>query len=117
MAGIDFRQVRAQVSMSDVVAELGYRPRYRLGQPLRGPCPLHGSASPTSRSFAVHLGKGVYHCFRCGASGNQLDLYAALTRQTLYGAARELCRRLGQAVPWRNLQPQDTRENKPMSDP
>jgi DNA primase len=97
--------------MRDVLTLLGWRPRTRRGAPRRGPCLLHGSSSPASRCFAVHLSKKVYHCFRCGASGNALDLYAAATRQTLYRAALELCGRLGHAVPWRqrSRQPQEGR--------
>jgi len=100
MPGIDFRQLRLLVSMRDVLDLLGWQGRTRRREQLRGPCPLHGSRSPTSRCFAVHLGKRVYHCFRCGASGNALDLYAAATGVPIYPAALELCGRLGQAVPW-----------------
>jgi DNA primase len=110
MPGVDFRQVREQVRMSDVLTLLGYRPRTRCGDQLRGPCPLHGSRSATSRCFAVHLGKGLYHCFRCGASGNVLDLYAAATRQGVHAAAVELCGRLGQAVPWLDRSKQPNQE-------
>jgi DNA primase len=117
MPGIDYRQLRSLLSMKDVLDLLGWRPRTRRGEQLRGPCPLHGSASPTSRCFAVHLGKGVYHCFRCGAGGNALDLYAAATCQPLYAAAVQLCRRLGQAVPWLSTDRPRPRETTTMSDP
>jgi len=100
MPGIDFRQVRVRVSMSAVLDLLGGQPRTRCGAQWRGGCPLHGPPSATSRCFAVHVGKKVYHCFRCGAAGNVLELYAAATRQPLYQAALELCGRLGHAVPW-----------------
>jgi DNA primase len=100
MPGIDYRQVRAQVTMRQVLALLGWQPRTQQGEQWRGLCPLHGSRSTSSRCFAVHVGRQVYHCFRCGAGGNTLDLYAAATRQGLYEAARALCERLGQAVPW-----------------
>ena len=95
MPGVDFRAVRAQVGMRAVLALLGWRPRSRRGEQWRGPCPLHGSRSPTSRCFAVHVGKNVYHCFGCGAAGNALELYAAVTRQDLdclSSASRELSR-------------------------
>src|SRR5262249_20779071 len=117
MPGVCYRQLRASLSMKDVLALLGWQPRTRCGDPLRGPCPLHGSTSPPSRCFAVHVGKGVYHCFRCGASGNALDLYAAATRQPLYAAALELCRRLGLAVPWLPADRGRPRETTTMSDP
>jgi DNA primase len=86
--------------MRDVLDLLGWQGHARRGEQLRGPCPLHGSRSPTSRRFAVHLSKKAYHCFRCGASGNALDLYAAATGAPIYQAALGLCGRLGHAVPW-----------------
>ena len=83
MPGIDYRAVRADLCLAEVLELIGYQPRTRQADQLRGPCPLHGSRSRTSRSFAAHLGKNVYHCFRCGAGGNALDLWAALSRLPL----------------------------------
>jgi DNA primase len=102
MPGIDFRAARALVRLADVLAQIGFTPSTRVGAQLRGPCPLHGSRTPRSRVFAAHLGKNVFHCFRCGAGGNALDLWAAWTRQPLYAAVLDWCERLGQPVPWLN---------------
>jgi DNA primase len=101
MPGIDYRAARAQVRLAEVLALLDFVPRRRLGEQLRGPCPVHRSGTATSRSFAAHLGKNVWHCFRCGAGGNALDLWAAVTRQPLHAAVCDLYRRLGRDVPWR----------------
>ncbi len=98
--GIDYRRVRSQIRLAKVLELIGCRSRRIVGQQWRGPCPLHGSRLPTSRSFAAHLGKNVYHCFRCGSAGNALDLWAAWTRQHLHAAVLDLCQRLGQDVPW-----------------
>ena len=100
MPGIDYRAARALLPLADVLALLDFVPRRRLGQQLRGPCPLHRSHSATSRSFAAHVGKNAWHCFRCGAGGNALDLWAAVTRQPLHAAVLDLCQRLGRDVPW-----------------
>jgi DNA primase len=100
MPGIDYRAARALVPLADVLGLLGFVPHRRRGAQLRGPCPLHGSRSATSRSFAAHLGKGAWHCFRCGAGGNALDLWAAVTHQPLHAAVLDLCQRLGRDVPW-----------------
>ena len=100
MPGIDYRTARAAIRLSEVLELIAYQPRWRRGEVWRGPCPLHGSRSASSRVFAVHLGKNVYHCFRCGAGGNALDLWARATGQPLYVAVRELYRRLGRPVPW-----------------
>lgn len=100
MPAIDYRRARAQLRLAEVLELIGYQPRWRQGQQGRGPCPLHGSRSATSRAFAVHLGKNLFHCFRCGAGGNALDLWAALSRLPLHAAVLDLCQRLHQPVPW-----------------
>jgi DNA primase len=100
MPGIDYRAARALLSLADVLGLIDYQPRSRFGDQLRGPCPLHGSSAATSRAFAAHLRKNAYHCFRCGAGGNALDLWAALTKQRLHAAVIDLCQRLNRPVPW-----------------
>ena len=105
MPAIDYAAARRQLCLAEVLALIDYQPRSRNGVYLRGPCPLHGSRSATSRSFAVHLGKNLYHCFRCGAGGNALDLYLAVTKLPVYEGALELCARLDLPVPWRARPP------------
>jgi DNA primase len=100
MPGIDFRQARSQVRLAEVLRLLGWEASRPWAEPVRGPCPLHGSKGPRSRSFAAHLGRGVWHCFACGAGGNALDLWVALTRQPLYPAVLDLYARLGREAPW-----------------
>jgi DNA primase len=126
MPAIDYRAARAQLGLADVLALIDYQPRCRQGQQWRGPCPLHGSRSPSSRAFAAHLGKNLFHCFRCGAGGNALDLWVALRGLPLHAAVLELCQRLGQPVPWLDQLPrrgrriQATRshqERSPMPEP
>src|SRR5881398_2750581 len=99
MPGIDFRQARAEIRLAEVLALLDYQPRQHCGEQLRGPCPVHGSQSATSRSFAAHLGKNVWQCFVCQEHGNALDLWAAVTRQGIYEAVLDLYRRLGREAP------------------
>jgi DNA primase len=101
MSSIDFAAARQALPLADVLRLLGWRPLTRRVAQARGPCPLHGSRSPRSRSFAVHLQRGLYHCFGCGAGGNALDLWAAHTRLPLHAAVLDLCQRLGRAVPVR----------------
>ncbi len=100
MPGIDFRQARSQVHLAEVLGLVGWEARQRWGEQVRGPCPVHRSRGPRSRSFAAHLGRGVWHCFVCGASGNVLDLGVAMTRQPVHAAVLDLYGRLGRAVPW-----------------
>jgi DNA primase len=100
MAGIDYTALRQRLRLGQVLELLGFEPSTRWGVQLRGPCPLHGSQSPRSRSFAAHLERHCWHCFRCGAHGNALDLWAAATGLPLYEAARDLCQRLHLEIPW-----------------
>jgi DNA primase len=61
---------------------------------------VHGSRSKTSCVFSVNLKTNVCQCFKCGSAGNQLGLYAAVTRKGLYDAAVELCEKLNRKPPW-----------------
>ena len=110
MPGIDYRAARALLPLADVLGLLGFRPCQRRGPQLRGPCPVHRSDSAASRSFAAHLGKNAWHCFGCGADGNALDLWVAVTRQPLHAAVIDLYTRLGRKLPWlRRAQGQEKR--------
>ena len=100
MPGLDFREARARLTLAEVLELIGFEPRWRWGKQWRGPCPVHRSRTRTSRAFAAHLGKGVWRCFACGAGGNVLDLWVAVTRQPLHAAVIDLCQRLGREVPW-----------------
>jgi DNA primase len=100
MPGLDYRAARAAIRIREVLELLSFTPTRRRGDELRGPCPLHGSRSPASRSFAVNLAKDAYQCFVCGAKGNQLDLWAAARGVPLFTATCELCERLGKPIPW-----------------
>jgi hypothetical protein len=90
---VDFAFVRQQITMEQVLRHLGYfEPLRGRGQQRRGPCPVHGQASDTKRTFSVHLGKNVCQCFQaeCAVQGNVLDLWAAIHRLPLYEAALHL---------------------------
>ena len=97
---VDLRVARREIRLSRVLGLLGWQARERRGEQVRGASVLHGSSSPRSRSFSAHLGRGVWHCFRCEASGNALELWAKATGLVLYQAVLDLYDRLGQEVPW-----------------
>ncbi len=99
MPSVDFRAVRAMVSMGEVLRLLGYPQPLPGVERWRGPCPLHRSTSSKSRTFSVHLKRNLFHCFRCKSAGNHLDLYAAVTRQGVYQAALDLCEKLHYPIP------------------
>jgi putative transposase len=107
---LDFAAVRAAITIAAVLQLLGFRPLSTHGAQQRGPCPLHGSTSGTSRCFSVNLEQHTCHCFKCGRGGNALDLWAAATRQTPYDAAIDLCQRLHLPLP--TLSQSDTPRNR-----
>ena len=99
MSGIDYSVLRQRIRMADVLERAGFEATDQMGDQVRGPCPIHRSTSSGSRSFSANLKRQVFRCFKCGASGNQLDLWAAITKLPLHEAARDLCERLGIEVP------------------
>jgi len=118
---IDCRRARAEVRLSAVPELLGWHARTRQGEQVRGACPVQGSQSPTRRVFAGHLGRNLWHCFRCGAGGNALDLWVQVLRQPLYPAVLELYHCLGHIVSWREPARRasvnkDKREERSMSE-
>jgi DNA primase len=99
MPGIDYTHVRARIGIAEVLKLSGFQAVETSGDQVRGPCLIHGSASPQSRSFAANLRKQTFCCFKCGASGNQLDLWVAISKLPLHQAARDLCERVGVELP------------------
>jgi len=91
MPGIDYQQLRQQVSMPQVLGLIGFRATRRRGPQLRGPCPIPDCPSTSRRAFSVHLVRQAYRCFACGSHGNALDLWAAVRRLSLHHAALDLC--------------------------
>jgi DNA primase len=100
MPGVDFNVLRADITMEQVLHKLNFEATSRSGNQLHGPCPVHGSKSAHSRTFSVNLDTRRYYCHKCHSNGNQLELWAAVHKQTLYEAAQDLCRVLGREVPW-----------------
>jgi hypothetical protein len=100
MPGIDFDRLRKQITMEQVLDLLGFEAFRRRGDQWYGPCPLHAPTPGRQCCFSVNVAIGRYHCHRCRSRGHQIELWAAATRLTLYHAAIDLCRTLGQQVPW-----------------
>ena len=53
MPSLDYRAARQLLPLADVLALLEFQRRGGWGAEVRGPCPVHGSHSHTSRSFAA----------------------------------------------------------------
>ncbi len=100
MPGVDFNALRTEITMEQVLSLIGFEPVTRHGPQWHGACPVHGSTSKRSRSLSVNVERGRYCCHKCQSKGNQLELWAAVKKMSLYQAAIDLCRALGRDVPW-----------------
>ncbi|MGE0529134.1 MAG: CHC2 zinc finger domain-containing protein [Bdellovibrionales bacterium] len=77
---IDFAVDRATVTLAAVLA-------------------LLGSTLGASQCFSANVEQNVFHCFKCGRSGNALDLWASAKERSIYDAAVDLCQRLAIPLP------------------
>jgi putative transposase len=111
---IDFAAIRAAVTLAAVLELLGFQAQRSHGRQQRGPCPLHGSGTGTANCFSANLEQHTFHCFKCGRSGNALDLWAQATRQPIYEAAVDLCQRLAIPLPTSPPAPRN-REEEPVA--
>jgi DNA primase len=100
MPGINYHQLRQQITMREVLDLIGFQPTSRHGPQLRGACPIPGCSSASNHSFSVHLARQVYHCFACRSHGNTLDLWAAVRGLSIHQAAVDLCRVTNLDPPW-----------------
>jgi putative transposase len=112
---INFAAVRAAITIAQVLALLSFVPRSDHAGQQRGACPLHGSTSGTARCFSVNTNAHTFHCFKCGRSGNALDLWAAANRLSPYDAALDLCQRLNIPLPTLAPTPTANREEEPVA--
>lgn len=85
---VDFRLVKAQVSMQMLVDHYGLRDLRKRKDELRGRCPIHRGEG--ERTFHINLSKNAFQCFSCKAKGNVLDFVAAMEQCNIREAAIKL---------------------------
>lgn len=100
MPGVNFEQLRNEITMDQVLDLIGFELTSRRGDQLHGACPVHGSQTARSGSFSVSLSQSRYYCHKCHSKGHQIELWAAVTKLSLHTAAIDLCRCIGRDVPW-----------------
>jgi DNA primase catalytic core, N-terminal domain/CHC2 zinc finger len=125
---VDFKQLKTDVAIEEVVAHYGVHLRRVGGTELRGRCPLPTHSSSRSRdSFAVNIARNVWSCrslscmqARAGRpGGNILDFVALMERSSIREAALRLQQWSG-AAPERFIVPRASRpdpvasENPPL---
>src|SRR6266849_256921 len=85
---VNFAWIKASIPIEAVLRHCGTPPAFDEPAGLRGPCPIHGSRSPKSRSFAV---KGqAWYCHSCKRGGDVVRLWGLLHHLPDYDAAIEL---------------------------
>lgn len=85
---VDFAEVKARVSVEDVLAARGV-PLRRRGRLLVAPCPIHHGDNPTA--FVVDPVKNLWHCFsQCGEGGDVIELVRRLDGVSAREAALRL---------------------------
>jgi DNA primase len=78
--------------LADVMTERGIELR-KKGAQLVARCPFHGPDK--TPSLSVTTGKGLFHCFGCGASGDVIGFVTKHDKVTFAGALQLLARRCG----------------------
>ncbi len=127
-ASLDYRRLREQVPIEEILGRMSWEATERRGDQLRGACPLcspsarSGSGSePASqlsttdsgettvdhRSFSVNLRRNIFQCFRCKRSGTILDLWSHHRSLSIHAAGLEIRERMqeNKITPTSNQQP------------
>ena len=95
-AFVDFKAVKAAITMEQVLQHYGLLEKFKRGtDSLNGPCPIHKGSNPTQ--FRVSLSKNIWNCFsECKHGGNVLDFIAEMEKVSIHAAAVK-------AIEWFNL--------------
>lgn len=96
MPFLDFNAIKRDCPLHDVLLHLGWRPIWSRGDQQRGPCLLHHSERPRSRSFAVS-GDGWF-CHKCKIGGDQIRLWAELHHLPPFEAAIAMATTVGRPI-------------------
>jgi DNA primase len=121
---VDFKQLKADVAIEQVVAHYGVRLRRVGATELRGRCPLPTHTSARSRdSFAVNVARNVWSCRSLSCmqarghrlGGNILDFVALMEGCSIRDAALRLQQWSG-AAPERFMAPRVSRPDPAASD-
>jgi DNA primase len=87
-------QIRSRVDLAQLVGEtVALKPAGR-GQ-LKGLCPFHAERTP---SFHVHVDRGFFYCFGCGAKGDAFEFVMRTQGLEFRDALRFLGERVGVEV-------------------
>ena len=96
--------IESLLARADVVQVINQRvPLKKSGTSYKACCPFHDEKTP---SFHVSVGKQLYHCFGCGASGNALNFLMEYDGLTFVEAVESLAAQYGMEVPREQQSPE-----------
>ena len=84
-------RIKAANDLAAVVAERGIGVR-KKGRVVVARCPFHEEKTP---SFTISPGKGLFHCFGCGAAGDVIGFVTKHDKVSFGRALEVLARRAG----------------------
>ncbi|MGN0854704.1 MAG: DNA primase [Kiritimatiellia bacterium] len=84
-------EIKARTDLVELIASYGVQVR-RAGAHFVACCPFHTEKTP---SFHINPGKGFYHCFGCGESGDAISFAMKMDGLTFPEAARKLAEQQG----------------------
>ena len=110
---VDFRALKAAVSMEQVLSHYGVLNRFKRGtDSLSGPCPIHQGTNPTQ--FRISISKNCWNCFSdCKCGGNVLDFVARMEKVEPLAAAHRLVEWFSLDANALNGEPTDAKREDP----
>jgi len=84
-------EIKARIDLADLISSYGIKTR-RSGSNYMACCPFHHEKTP---SFSIQPGKGFYHCFGCGESGDCIKFVQKQEGLTFIEAAKKLAAQCG----------------------
>ena len=84
-------EIKARVDLADLIASYGVDVRV-AGSAKKACCPFHREKTP---SFMINEGKGFYHCFGCGESGDAIKFVMKMEGLSFVEAVKKLAEQCG----------------------
>ena len=95
---VDFQELKATISIEQVLAWLSIDLKKTGAHQLRGVCPIHGGSN--DRQFVVSTDKNLWHCFGdCHGGGDIIELVARMQKVSQKQAAEMIAAHFMQATP------------------
>ena len=84
-------EIKARIDLSELISSYGIAVK-RAGSSVKACCPFHHEKTP---SFHINEGKGFFHCFGCGESGDAIKFVRKMDGLTFVEAVTKLAEQCG----------------------